>query len=463
MQFRFIHAADIHLGYEQYNLPARENDFARAFFDLVDYAVEARADFVLIAGDLFHRANADAWTLKQATHGLSVLRSAGVPALAIEGNHDAQHYRKHISWLEYLCDQDLLILLNAQTVSGIRSLAPFDPAERRGSWIDLAGARIYGIKYFGAMTSRVLEDVREDLEPGPHAFTILMLHAGLEGQVPHLHGGLTHGQIEPLRRSVDYLALGHIHKRLFNEYDWVFNPGSTETNSMEELDWPHGFFDVQVDTDSTPKHVVHPVETPHLRPFRRISVSAEASDSLDDFIARVEERIAAERSIPERAVIELHLGGVAGFRRQDLPIERLKGAVELRFSPLTARVRNNLVPPGAVSVRKHEEMTRTELERQVIEQLVYQQAEYRDSAAAWARLILEVKNMSAERDLPASIVDRIRAGLSSQQSAISSQPSDESAPIHRDSQLADLDNGARPADGRRVGIDEEREQLTAES
>jgi DNA repair exonuclease SbcCD nuclease subunit len=422
MRFRFIHAADLHLGYEQYNLATRANDFARAFFDLVEYAVEAQADFVLIAGDLFHRANADAWTLKQATHGLTVLRTAGVPVVAVEGNHDTQHYRKNLSWLEYLCDQELLILLNVRTDNGIRSLVPFDPVERRGSWIDLAGARIYGIKYYGAMTARVIDDVREEIVPPPEGYTVLMLHAGLEGQVPHLHGGLTHGQIAPLHPTIDYLALGHIHKRLFGEYDWVFNPGSTETNSMEELEWPHGFFDVQVDANASPKHTVRPIQTPHLRPFRRISVNADNTVSLDEFVQRVEEKIAGERAIPEKAVVELHLGGVAHFKRQDLPLERLKGAVEVHCSPLAVRVRNNLVPPGVVSVRKGDGMTRAELERQVIEQLVYQQAEYRDSAAAWARLILEVKNMAAEKDLPASIVDRIRASLNQMKEPSAEEP-----------------------------------------
>lgn len=412
MPFRFIHAADIHLGYEQYNLAARANDFARAYLAMVDYAVEAGVDFVLIAGDLFHRANADAWTLKQATEGLSRLRDAGVPVVAIEGNHDAQHYRKNLSWLEYLCDQGFLSLLNVETApNGLKSLVPFDPAERRGSFLEIAGGRIYGIKYYGAATARILEQVQKQIEPDPARFTILMLHAGLEGQVPHLHGGLTPGQIEPLRGLVDYLALGHVHKRLHEEYEWVYNPGSTETNSMEELDWPHGFFDVQVDA-SRPgprKHDVRAITTPNLRPFRRIAVSAENSASLEDFVARVEEKIAGERSIPERAVIELYLGGVAEFRRQDVPMERLKAAAEVAFSPLVVRVRNNLVPPGLVTVRSHEHTTREDLERQVIGQLVYQHAEYRDSADAWTRLILDVKNMAVEKDLPANIADHVRA------------------------------------------------------
>ncbi len=412
MRFRFIHAADIHLGYEQYNLAARTNDFARAYLEMAEHAIRVGADFVLIAGDLFHRANADAWTLKQATVGLGRLRDANIPVVAIEGNHDAQHHHKHLSWLEYLCDQELLTLLNVQTApNGARSLVPFDSDTRRGSWIELAGARIYGIKYHGALTARILEEMRDEIEPGQGSYTILMLHAGLEGQVPHLHGGLTHGQIEPLRGRVDYLALGHIHKRLLDDYDWVFNPGSTETNSMEEMDWPHGFFDVQVDTEAPRKHEVRAVETPSLRSFRRISVGADGCQSLDEFVARVEEKIAAQRAVPERAVVELHLSGAADFRRQDVPIEQLKGAVEVAFSPLVVRVRNALTPPGVVSIRKRDGMSQVELERKVVEQLVAQQAEYRDSATAWASLIVDVKNMAAEKDLPASIVDRIRSAL----------------------------------------------------
>jgi DNA repair exonuclease SbcCD nuclease subunit len=411
MQVRFIHAADLHLGYEQYNLQARFNDFAKAYFAMVEHAVAVQADFVLIAGDLFHKAHTDAWTLKQATAGLEQLRRAGVPVVAIEGNHDAQHMRKHLSWMEFLCDQDLLTLLDLDRApNGYRSFVPFDPTTRRGSYLDLAGVRIYGMKYYGVSTARILDELSGEIEPGEGGYTGLLLHAGLQGQVPHLHGGLTPAELEPLRGRVDYLALGHIHKRLMKD-EWVFNPGSTEVNSMEEMDWPHGFFQVEVDTEKNPPHTVRPVETPTLRPFRRISVGAEGINSLEEFVARAEDRIAAARSIPERAVVELHLGGVAEFRRQDVPLERLKTEIETRFSPLAVRVRNALVPPGVLPQRRGERVSRQELEREIVEQLVRQHAEHRDRAAAWARLILDVKNMAVEKDLAASIADHIQAAI----------------------------------------------------
>lgn len=421
MKFRFIHAADIHLGYEQYHQVERANDFARAYLDMVTYSVDAGPDFVLIAGDLFHRASADAWMLKQATAGLTMLRDAGIPVIAIEGNHDVQHAKKNLSWMEFLCDQELLILLDMEAEpNGYKSLVPFDPVERRGSYVDVAGARVYGLKFRGAATPRVLEEIVPMVEPGPGGYTIMMLHAGMEGQVPHMHGGLTPAQVGQLHPPVDYLALGHIHKRLLE--DWILNPGSTETNSMEEMDWPHGFLDVLVDTDAWVKHTVTPVSSPHARPFHRISVPASEDQSLEDYMAAVEDRIQQERAIEEGAVIELHLGGVAAFKRQDVPVDRLQGLVDLQFRPLVARVRNNLTPPGLVTVPNRERASRAELERQVVEYLVQQQAGYRSRAEEWVHLIMDVKNMAMERDTPASIADHVQAKLANIQGSSEGSP-----------------------------------------
>ena len=50
---KFIHAADLHLGYRQYGLAERFNDFSRVFRHIVDQAIEQQVDFVLLAGDLF--------------------------------------------------------------------------------------------------------------------------------------------------------------------------------------------------------------------------------------------------------------------------------------------------------------------------------------------------------------------------------------------------------------------------
>ena len=110
-------------------------------------------------------------------------------------------------------------------------------------------------------------------------------------------------------------------------------------------------------------------------------------------------------------MIELALGGISGFRRQDIPLERLKAAVERRFAPLAVRVRNTLAPPGLVAPSSRDRLSRADLERRVVGQLVNQMAEFRPQSEAWTRLILDIKNMAVEKDLPASIADHVRDSL----------------------------------------------------
>ncbi len=425
MRRRFIHAADIHLGHAQYGLAKRSNDFARAYMSMVDFAVESSVDFVLIAGDLFHHARADAATLKQAMIGLRRLREAAIPVVAIEGNHDVQHITRSLSWMEFLCDQELLILLNRQqAANGYTTLVPFDQTTGRGSWVDVAGVRVYGIKYYGAATAHLIEELAPQVERGPGEYTVMMLHAGMEGQVPRMHGGLTFAQLEPLRSAVDYVALGHIHKRL--EEGWVFNPGSTEINSMDEMDWPHGFFDVKVDTDAESKQKAEPVEIDKVRPFRRIAIGADGTETLEEFVRSAETTIERHPSIPEGAVIELALGGICGFRRQEIPTERLSAAVDRRFAPLLVRVRNGLAPPGLVAPSSRDRLSRAEVETRIVGQLVNQMAEYRPHSTAWTELILGVKGMAVEEDLPASIADYVRKSLDAMQAG--NEPLDDTQP-----------------------------------
>src|SRR5205085_423416 len=65
---------------------------------------------------------------------------------------------------------------------------------------------------------------------------------------------------------VDYLALGHVHKP-FEFYDWMYNPGSTETCGAEESLWEdRGYYYVQIDTDiadSMDEDVTDSDQSPH--------------------------------------------------------------------------------------------------------------------------------------------------------------------------------------------------------
>src|SRR4030043_2045441 len=87
--FSFVHASDLHLGYAQYGLEARRQDFDNAFTEIVEKTIELKPDFIIIAGDLFHQARPSNVTLETIIRSFSRLREAGIPVLTVGGSLDS--------------------------------------------------------------------------------------------------------------------------------------------------------------------------------------------------------------------------------------------------------------------------------------------------------------------------------------------------------------------------------------
>ncbi|MDH3809053.1 MAG: metallophosphoesterase, partial [Desulfuromonadales bacterium] len=85
---RFIHTSDIHLG-KTYRTSIGEaeryDDFFRCLEGIVLDAIEAKVDFVLVGGDLFHVGQILPRTFAKTIEVLQPLKDANVPCIAIEG------------------------------------------------------------------------------------------------------------------------------------------------------------------------------------------------------------------------------------------------------------------------------------------------------------------------------------------------------------------------------------------
>ncbi|MDS0293450.1 DNA double-strand break repair protein Mre11 [Halogeometricum luteum] len=86
---RVIHTGDTHVGYQQYHSPERRRDFLDAFEQVVDDAVEEGVDAVVHAGDLFHDRRPELRDLLGTIDVLRDLDDAGIPFLAVVGNHES--------------------------------------------------------------------------------------------------------------------------------------------------------------------------------------------------------------------------------------------------------------------------------------------------------------------------------------------------------------------------------------
>ncbi len=144
MRARFLHLADCHLGYRQYGHKERFNDFSKAFYAIVETAVREQVDFVVLAGDLFQKRSIDALTLSHAMQGLEKLHRAGIPCLAVEGNHELAYFNESIGWMRFLAERELIVLLDTRFEDGKPMLTPY--TKRNGAYIDIKpGLRVYGL------------------------------------------------------------------------------------------------------------------------------------------------------------------------------------------------------------------------------------------------------------------------------------------------------------------------------
>ncbi len=84
----FIHTADTHLGYRQYQRPEREQDYLEVFTEIIDEAIEIDCDGVIHAGDLFHDSRPTTDTLRATLEQLRRLRTHDIPFLGVVGNHE---------------------------------------------------------------------------------------------------------------------------------------------------------------------------------------------------------------------------------------------------------------------------------------------------------------------------------------------------------------------------------------
>ncbi|MBW4653626.1 MAG: metallophosphoesterase [Kaiparowitsia implicata GSE-PSE-MK54-09C] len=332
---RFLHLADIHLGFDRYDNKERTQDFYYALNDAIEtYAIAQSVDFVVIAGDLFEHRTIQPNILNQAQLCLQALRDAEIPVLAIEGNHDNRPYGTKTSWLRYLSDWGLLKLLEPGDVNaGEPFYAPWDETSRRGGYLDLpCGVRVLGSHWYGATAPKAIEQIAAAigrLPRGP-AHTLLMFHHGLEGQIARYQGALRYADLLPLKDAgVDYLALGHIHKNYAME-GWIFNPGSVEANSVEEGGFERGVYLVELSTDGIEAKLQHDY---YQRPIVRLRHKVTESQSMDDVeqgaIARIEAAVQNGVIPAENApIVELRIEGSIGFDRLDLDIRQLKDQLQ---------------------------------------------------------------------------------------------------------------------------------------
>ena len=416
---KFLHIADIHLGIRRYRSEERAQDFFYAWRDCIErYALAEPVSFVLIAGDFFDARKVEPQAMNQAMFCLKRLQEANIPVVVIEGNHDSHEVGTKFSWLRSLSRWGYIKLLEPVYEDGAARLEAWDETQNKGSFIDIGEVRIFGSLWYGSTVTQSLTALVDLLRDhhDPAKFNVMMLHTDVEGHVNHPSPPLPVARLNELKDYIDYLALGHTHKNFVID-GWAYNPGSLEACSVDEYENERGAYIVEVNGK---KHTARLVQDYRQRPVIRVAFDVNGQATPEEFHEALFAQLRQELTPHEAGeneslspVIELALRGRLGFKNSLLELNRLRDEIKKEFKPLLVMVRNQTVPVEyAVAAGLSENVSRSERERRVIEDLISRDARFRDQSTDMAGLILEAKRLALGNESPAQIAELIESKIS---------------------------------------------------
>lgn len=424
---RFVHFADVHLGFRQYGLSERAADFVRAFDDAVDYCLRAAPDFVVIAGDLFDSKSIEPSTYAAADIALERLARAGIPVVANEGNHERWFRRGERSWLWQLSRHGRLRLLRQfDPLTGELQAEPWTSDRGFGAYTDIGAARIFGVEYLGARLAAHLPEIGASLSAVPaggQRAVVGLLHTGVDEAVHLGVGGVTLDDLAPIRAFTDYLALGHVHYEyhLPQRSPWIFNPGALEAHNILEglIGEPsegegraRGLYDVTI-RPGRPAEIDSRFRDDVIsrRPFRRWSVDASEAADFEQLCSQVQQDVSGSLELfTEPPVAELRLTGRLRFERIHLDSERLAEIVHEAFQPLHVRVTLQLAGDRRRSAAARYGTNVRAIERDVLAQLI-RESPHADEAEALTAAALDLKAAALEGQSPEALAQHLERRL----------------------------------------------------
>jgi len=420
MKFSFLHMADLHLGNYQYGSKDRFNDFALAAMWAAQTAIAHEVNFVVVAGDLFHkRSNLQPTTLRQAEALLTALRQAEIPCILIEGNHDRPLYRDSgITWCEYLAQHELVTLLNYVSDTADELVAA--GSDTPGNFTEvMKQVFVFGVGYKGAGLRTTLEALAAPLRRVGRqgAYVVLVLHAGLQGQLPeHVPATLGLDDLEPWTAAVDYVALGHFHKP-FRLNDWIFNPGSLEVTAWDQYDPARlgGVALVQVDTCQEPKHQVTYLAAP-IRPRIQERFDVSRADSpqalgrqFESHLQRRWDEVHKAVTGARRPVLRVLLTGTLRFEAFRLDLQDLHERAERICNPLVCQI--VLVDRPDFSLGDPEAAVESlgAVEHKILRDMIAQHPDYGADPEKWLAIVQHTSELVLAKADPQLVYETLNA------------------------------------------------------
>lgn len=266
MPIKLLHAADIHIGMENYGkinpatgLSTRLEDFCNAFDEAVDRAIAEPVDLVVLAGDIYKTRDPTPTHQREFATRVRRLIDAEIPVVLVAGNHDIPLSTSRATSI------DVFRSLRLPGVAVLRTIGRRAIPTKSGPiqvlalpWLvrsQLLTRDDYKNKSIEELNQAMLELALQTLETeaaqlDPTVPTVLVGHAHVYGARVGAERLLAMG-VDPVfdcerlasLPNLDYIALGHIHKHQALSYAHppVVYSGSINRVDFSEEDEQKGF------------------------------------------------------------------------------------------------------------------------------------------------------------------------------------------------------------------------------
>ena len=252
---RLLHIADLHAG-KTLGRVNRNPDLAHALDQVVQFAKENSPDLVLVAGDVFDKANPDNESKELIFDFFLRLKDLGLDVVVISGNHDSYDFMKSIKKLSRLANvhiydrpsrHDCVYQFGDLKVACL----PY-PSERV-----ITSASEEAKKNYADLVSQFITYLANQVRDA--RYRILLAHlfvAGSRYTRTEKEATITqHYAVQPasLTDTFDYVALGHVHRhqRIEDAPTYAYYTGS-----LYQLDFSEAgddkFFNLVVLEEGTP-------------------------------------------------------------------------------------------------------------------------------------------------------------------------------------------------------------------
>lgn len=312
---QIVHFSDTHLGHQQYprvdanGLNQRERDLYDAFDAVIDHAIQAKADLVVHAGDLFDGVRPSNRALAHALEGFLRLSKAGIPAIVIAGNHEHPKLRETGS--------------SFRLFAHLEGIHPVYQGKRQTIELDLQGrrVRIHAVPQCPDQAS-IAAEIAAAPVAADGGIDLLVVHGAVTTLADIPQAEFNELSLEPSWFApFHYVALGHFHgTKQVTPNAWYC--GAPDRVSMAESGQDKGFLEVTFPPSSTPQ--VRFVALP-VRPYADLPLlHAEGMDGAAILAAA---RAALARA-PEGAVVRLRIDGISPELRGSLDRRAIQDAAK---------------------------------------------------------------------------------------------------------------------------------------